>query len=98
MPDIPVSVMPAETMVTVSEKASVEIGVNGGVATAIRKIPHMFVPILFHGTAVNQTNRHMCAMPVTSINGALSPKLCMSQIKLRSPTKRSGRIPEKVSI
>ena len=98
MPDIPANVMPAKTMVTASEKASAAIGVNGVVVTAIRKILHMYVPILFPGTATNQTNHHTCAMPATSINGALFQKLCMSPIKPRPPMKRNGPIPEKVSI
>jgi hypothetical protein len=95
MPDIPANVMPAKTMVTASEKASAEIGVNGVVVTAIRKILHMYVPILFPGTATNRTNHHTCAMLVTSTNGALFQKLCMLPIKRRIPMKRSGPIPER---
>ena len=72
--------------------------VNGVVVTAIRKILHMSVPILFPGTAVSWASHHMCAMPVTSINGALFQKPCMSPIKPRPPMKRNGPIPEKVSI
>ena len=90
--------MPVKTMVTVFGKASEAIGVNGVVVTAIRKILHMSVPILFPGTAVSWASHHMCAMPVTSINGALFQKPCMSPIKPRPPMKRNGPIPEKVSI
>ena len=58
----------------------------------------MSVPILFPGTAVSWASHHMCAMPVTSINGALFPKPYMSPIKPRPPMKKNGPIPEKVSI
>ena len=98
MPDIPENVMPVKTMVTVFGKASAAIGVNGVVVTAIRKILHMSVPILFPGTAVSWASHHMCAMPVTSINGALFQKPYMSPIKPRPPMKKNGPIPEKVSI
>ena len=87
-----------KTMVTVFGKASAAIGVNGVVVTAIRKILHMSVPILFPGTAVSWASHHMCAMPVTSINGALFQKPYMSPIKPRPPMKKNGPIPEKVSI
>ena len=66
MPDIPGNVMPVKTMVTDFGKASAAIGVNGVVVTAIRKILHMSVPILFPGTAVSWASHHMCVMPVTS--------------------------------
>lgn len=62
MPDIPGNVMPVKTMVTVFGKASAAIGVNGVVVTAIRKILHMSVPILFPGTAVSWASHHIASI------------------------------------